>query len=328
VRGGAKEPIVNIEILAGDGAVPFTYSLAVRFLPDSAGRNPQVELEKYVSGKNRHEFQYKLSLTNVCGVRRGAVAVNEELRGISDLIYLELSGIHFYRFDARMLSLPAAPDSARRFRMGPEGFGLALCLDDILGFDREAFGRVEDRFRQIFPEIRSVKLLPQPAYRAPLHNNHAVPMLSASDGKGIFFQLTRGGGLIPAAQASEGALLVLAYLAILGLPKPPRVLLVEEPENGIHPKRLQQVLAILRDVVSGQAHTQVILTTHSPYLLDMLSPEEVTLCQRDDRGEINVRRLSEVPSVRQQLDVFTLGEIWTAEEDDKLSAAAGTEAGK
>lgn len=113
-------------------------------------------------------------------------------------------------------------------------------------------------------------------------------------------------------------LLVLAYLTVMHLPQPPRVVLVEEPEKGIHPKRLQDVLAILRELVSQQKQTQIILTTHSPYVVDLFEPEEVTLCQKQPDGSVAVRRLSESRAVREQLDVFTLGEIWTAEGDEAL----------
>jgi predicted ATPase len=130
----------------------------------------------------------------------------------------------------------------------------------------------------------------------------------------------RGSGqLVPASQASDGTLIVLAYLSILYLPKPPRVLLLEEPENGIHPKRLRDILEILHNLVHEQLHTQVILTTHSPYALDLFKPEEVTLCTKLETGEIKTTRLSDSPTVLKQLDVFTLGEIWTSEGDMKIA---------
>ncbi len=113
-------------------------------------------------------------------------------------------------------------------------------------------------------------------------------------------------------------LLVLAYLAILYQPEPPRLLLIEEPENGIHPNRLKDILSILRELVAEQSHTQLVMTTHSPYVVDLFKPEEVTLCQKQADGSVAVRRLSESKTVREQLDVFTLGEIWTAEGDDAL----------
>lgn len=239
-----------------------------------------------------------------------------------------LSGVHFHRWEPRLLALPSAPDSNRRFRMEPSGFGLALCLDDILGFDRELFASIESRFKTIFPEVKSIKLIPEPAYKASIDYSRPVPMLQPSDGKGIYFQFTNNPALVPAAQASDGLLLVLAYLTLMNLPKPPRVILVEEPENGIHPKRLGEVLGILRDLIQGQSHTQIVLTTHSPYVLDLFSPEEVTLCRKDEDGAISVHRLSESAAVREQLSVFGLGEIWAASGDEVLAGRAGGGSGK
>ncbi|MCH8252994.1 MAG: hypothetical protein IID36_11130 [Planctomycetes bacterium] len=61
------------------------------------------------------------------------------------------------------------------------------------------------------------------------------------------------------------------------------------------------------------------MTTHSPYVVDMFKPEEVSLCQMGDDGAVTVTRLSESAAVREQIDVFTLGEIWTAEGDEALA---------
>jgi len=233
-----------------------------------------------------------------------------------------LKDVQFYRWVPSMLSLPTAQDASRRFRMAPSGFGLALCLDDILGYDRNAFVSLEARFRQIFPDLISIKLLPESAYRAPV-DQLPVPMLQKADGKGLHFEFGSFPSLVPASQVSDGTLLVLAYLSLLYLPKPPRFILVEEPENGIHPARLKEVLGILRELVHEQSHTQVIMTTHSPYVLDMFKPDEVTLCTKQPDGSIAVKRLSDSKKVTEQLDVFTLGEIWTAEGDEALAADAG-----
>jgi predicted ATPase len=227
--------------------------------------------------------------------------------------------VHYYRFDASFLALPVAPDSKRRFRMESNGFGLALCLDEILSFDRDRFVQLENQFQQLFPHIGSIKLMQEEAYQAPVDNPKKVTLLRKADGKGLYFQMKESGQLIPASQASDGTLLVLAYLAILHLPEPPRLLLIEEPENGIHPKRLQDILKILRDLVHEQSHTQVVLATHSPYVLDLFKPEEVTLCTKLETGEIKTTRLSDSPAVMQQLDVFTLGEVWTSEGDRKIA---------
>ena len=67
------------------------------------------------------------------------------------------------------------------------------------------------------------------------------------------------------------------------------------------------------------------MTTHSPYVVDLFQPDEVTLCIKEDDGSISVRRLSESQKVREQIDVFTLGEIWTAEGDEAIAKSAAPE---
>lgn len=238
------------------------------------------------------------------------------------LILGALSGVQYFRWDPRFLALPVAPDAQRQFRMESSGFGLAACLDDILGYDRDRFSALENRFKQVFPQFHSIILQRQHAYLAAVDDPKQVPLLRASDGKGIYFKFAKTGQVISASQVSDGVMLVLAYLTILNLPKPPRVLLIEEPENGVHPQRLEEVLKILRQLVEEHKHTQVLMTTHSPYVVDLFKPEEVTLCLRGDDGAVSVHRLSESETVRQQMKVFTLGEIWTSEGDDALGKSS------
>jgi predicted ATPase len=295
-----------------------TYGMVLLF--GTQKKKVSVKSESLKVGTSIHDLTSysKFGLTSVKNVNDEpglSGAFSDELRQV----YKMLAGVHYYRLIPSFLALPVAPDAKRRFRMESNGFGLALCLDEILSFDRSRFMQLDKRLTEIFPDIDSIKLQQEPAYRAPVDNTDRVTMLKKADGKGLYFSLKESGQLIPASQASDGTLLVLAYLAILYLPEPPRMLLIEEPENGIHPKRLQDILKILRDLLHEQSHTQVVLTTHSPYVLDLFKPEEVTLCTKLDTGEIKTTRLSDSPSVMQQLDIFTLGEVWTSEGDMKIA---------
>jgi energy-coupling factor transporter ATP-binding protein EcfA2 len=254
-------------------------------------------------------------------VDQGNPGLDEAHRELCKAIHEKLAGVRLHRWIPQLLSVPIAPFPRGRFELDPTGFGLALCLDDILGDDRMRFDQLEGRFRQIFPEVTQIKLLPEMGFLAEYSPGVSVPILRSGPGKGLHFKLS-GGGVIPASQMSDGTLLVLAYLVVLKSPEQPRMLLVEEPENGIHPKRLEEVLSILRDLITEQKHTQVILTTHSPYVLDLFKPEEVTLCTKGEDGAVNTRRLSESKAVRKQIDAFTLGEIWTAEGDEALAEPA------
>jgi predicted ATPase len=321
VWAGKPNLPVSIEVDFDDDVVS-GYSTTIRF--ETQDRQIH-QLEGIIARSDFPGDRRGASIPGNTGVRKKAgrsasdLSYADELRIIKEL----LGGVHYYRWDPRFLALPVAPDTKRRFRMESNGFGLALCLDDILSFDRDRFIRLERRFTDLFPHITSIKLIPEMGYRAAVDSSDRVTMLKKADGKGLYFKLSTAEQLVPASQVSDGTLLVLAYLAILYLPQPPRVLLVEEPENGIHPKRLRDVLGVLRELIEEQSHTQVVLTTHSPYALDLFKPDEVTLCTMQDNGEVKTTRLSESSAVMREVGVFTLGEIWTSQEDATIAQAEG-----
>jgi predicted ATPase len=314
---GGSEGTIRLSANSVAEGFDFQYTLECRF--PNTGRNVLVEQE-YASFEKRLDFvRQNHQDTLVRGICVNNENASEELKNACRFVHNALAGVHYHRWNARNLALPVAPDSTRRFRLNPDGFGLALFLDGILGFDRELFGRLENKFCSIFPEIVSIKLIPQMGFRSTPDNFDQVTKLDQADGKGLYFQLRDSKQPVPAAQASDGALLILGYLAVLFSPEPPRLLLIEEPENGIHPKRLQEVLDILRQLVLEQPRTQVIFTTHSPYAVDLLDPKEVTLCTKLSDGSVSLTRMSDSPMVGEQKSVFTLGEIWTAEGDDRLA---------
>jgi len=89
-------------------------------------------------------------------------------------------------------------------------------------------------------------------------------------------------------EISDGTLRSLALLATLFDPRS-RLTLVEEPENSLHPWVIRQFVEACRQV----RDKQVILTTHSPTLLDCLEPHEVVVVSRED-GYTRLRRLSDL----------------------------------
>lgn len=323
---GSSELTTGLTASATNGQGEFDYELEFRFAPSD--RQAKISREVFTRSGDVQPVEFRFKDYAASGTYQLAhVGTDDtsECRNAASAVYDALRGVQYYRWIPRLLALPVAPDSKVRYRMEASGFGLARCLDDILGYDRERFNALEKRFIQIFPDVKSIMLKPEPAYRTAADDWKQVEMLQRADGKGIHFRFAGGGPEVSASQASDGLLLVLAYLAVLYLPEPPRVLLLEEPENGIHPKRLQDVLTILRELVAEQSHVQVVLTTHSPYVVDLFKPEEVTLCRRNQDGSISVGRLSESKAVREQLDVFTLGEIWTGEGDDALAEPSGSQ---
>jgi predicted ATPase len=105
---------------------------------------------------------------------------------------------------------------------------------------------------------------------------------------------------------SEGMLYFLAF-ALLPYLRPVSLILIEEPENGLHPSRIVEVMNVLRSV---SATTQVVLATHSPLVINELRPEEVTLVTRTPEDGTRFTPISETPNFAKRSNAFALGELW------------------
>ncbi len=81
--------------------------------------------------------------------------------------------------------------------------------------------------------------------------------------------------------ASDGTLKMLAYLTLLYDPNPPPLVGIEEPENYLHPRLLPEIVEECRQATS---QTQILVTTHSPYFVNGLLPEELWVLYRDEQG--------------------------------------------
>jgi len=89
--------------------------------------------------------------------------------------------------------------------------------------------------------------------------------------------LKEGDRLIPARVVSEGTLRILGLLSLVGAKEPPALLAFEEPENGIHPRRIRLIADFLRERTFD---TQVVVTTHSPILPDLIADQFLYACSK------------------------------------------------
>ncbi len=238
----------------------------------------------------------------------------------ANLISSAMNSAHKYALSARLMAAPAAIDPNRKFRLDPDGFGLSTLLDDILGFDPEIFLAVRKAFCEFFPQFKSLRIESEKALRRHYSPN-GIHSADSQIGKGIFIE-TRGSQTIRAQQASDGAILFLGFLALAHIPDPPNLLLIEEPENGIYPKRLGEVIALLKELVhrtEGVRFPQIIMSTHSPYVLSFFEPEEVTFLSRTSEkpdAPVRARPLRDAPNVRE--GGFYLGELWYNLSEEEL----------
>jgi predicted ATPase len=178
-----------------------------------------------------------------------------------------------------------------RWPSSHDGAGIAGALDALLSLQLDDFHQLRARFSERFPTVKQLVL------RA---NSPATKQVGV---------LLRSGKQVEADQLSDGMLYWLAFELLRYTSRPARIL-VEEPENGLHPARIAEIVGILREV--AEKGTQVVMATHSPLVLNELSGEEILVVTRDPERGTQAVRLSDTPDYATRAKVYANGELWVA----------------
>ena len=122
-----------------------------------------------------------------------------------------------------------------------------------------------------------------------------------------------------AQQMSDGTLKVFAYLLMLEDPHPPPFICIEEPENGLYHKLLEVLAAEFRaHATGGRNAPQIFVTTHQPYFVDALTPDETWVLEKQSNGFSTIRRASDDPIVRAMVEEgLPLGSLWYSDYLDQ-----------
>lgn len=124
--------------------------------------------------------------------------------------------------------------------------------------------------------------------------------------------------------ASDGTLKMLAYLTVLYDPLPPPLIGIEEPENHLHPRLL---LDLAEECRNASGRSQLMVTTHSPFFVNGLRPEELWVLYRDDAGYTQARRAADMQGISEFMSHGAkLGHLWMEghfEVGDPLTSSGG-----
>lgn len=223
-----------------------------------------------------------------------------------------------YRLRPRVMARASVLRSHTDYALDEDGFGLPALLDEIQDYDIERFVAIQNDFRKYFPQFRRIRLENTVGWVRSYQDGYPFDMKGGGIAKQVW--LAMADGEIRLQQASDGAILLLGFIALLHSPRPPSVLLIEEPENGLHPERLIEVAQLLRQFVEREENApQIILTTHSPYLLSQFKPEEVTLMRRQPDGSAKAFPLRNAKHIQERMgNEFYLGELWYNLDEEEL----------
>lgn len=224
------------------------------------------------------------------------LAPEEGGRGIAEVAGF-LEGIFVFEPDVRAIRRPALRDLEQSSALRPDAANLGLFLDRLRREEPDRLERIEADLAGCLPGARGLEF-------AELGGNlEAVEVRLREQG------LERA---IPLAHASWGTVRLLALLAVLHRPGRHRLIAIEELDAGLHPYALDLLVDRLREAAE---HTQLLIASHSPTLVNRLRPEEMLVCDRHpETGEsvIPARTAEEVRQALERAPDFAAGELWFA----------------
>lgn len=185
------------------------------------------------------------------------------------------SGVQQFVLNSLLIRKASPPGQGSGFRS--DGSNLPWVVADLLQ-------RSPDRFRQwiahlqtAFPDLQDIRTIERPEDR------HRYLMLHYGEGLEV-----------PSWMASDGTLRMLALTLPAYLEDFKGIYLVEEPENGIHPRAIETMTQSLSSVYNAQ----VLMATHSPVILSTVEAEQVLCFAKTPEGATDIVRGSEHPALQ------------------------------
>ena len=186
------------------------------------------------------------------------------------------------------------PESSGIAFTNERGLGLAGVYDAIQNRDIDAFQDIQREVRDLFPSVAKLRLM--------VEGSKKTMAVTLVDGQHV-----------GAPSMSEGLLYFLAFAALKHVTAS-RLFLVEEPENGLHPARIADVMRALRKMSET---AQVVIATHSPLVVNELAGNEVSVVTRSGNEGTRVTLLEAVPGFADAAKVYLPGEFWVSYADGR-----------
>ncbi len=177
-------------------------------------------------------------------------------------------------------------------RLAKDGSNLADYLLNIRKLDQQDFDGIVETLQHVLPYAKDL----QPALTSELERT-------------VYLQLTEADFKVPGWLLSTGTLRILAFLALFRHPSPPPLIVIEEIENGLDPRTLHLLVDEMRILVES-GRSQVIVTTHSPYLLDLLDLSHIVMVERV-KGQPTFTRPANQKALKRWVKDFSPGRLYT-----------------
>ncbi|MCK4659831.1 MAG: AAA family ATPase [Phycisphaerae bacterium] len=198
-----------------------------------------------------------------------------------------MDGVQRLVLNSVLMRKPSPPGQPKRFRA--DGSNLPWVVESLRKEHQERYKEWVAHVQTALPDVVDIRTIERPEDRhrylvVCYHDNLEVPSWTASD----------------------GTLRLLALTLTAYLPELEGVYLIEEPENGIHPRAVETMFQSLSSVYGAQ----ILLATHSPVILSVAEPSQVLCFSKVESGAVDIIRGTEHPALRDWRGETNLGVLF------------------
>ena len=172
------------------------------------------------------------------------------------------------------------------------GANLAAYLYALMQNDEKTFHLIEGVIRSIAPYFKGFKLRPD------ANNKENIRLEWEEKDTDMYLN---------GYSFSDGTLRFIALATLLLQSNPPEIIIIDEPELGLHPYAIDRLIEIVKD---ASIHAQVIVATQSAALMDGFDAGDITVVERDEEIQSTVVRKLDAEALEDWLDDYSLSELW------------------
>jgi predicted ATPase len=283
--GRKQSPSLSVELEFAQGNLANGYAFQLR---------PTVEDRFIFSSESFwfHDRQYRNPLSNYLGSGHSESLVQKSTERIAGYVRHDLDSYRIYHFHDTSPSakVKQTGDIDDNRRLNTDAGNLAAFLYRLQQKHASHFQNIEDTIRQIAPFFEGFRLEPSRL------NPDKIRLEWREIGSETYFN---------AHALSDGTLRFMCLATLLLQPTMPTVILLDEPELGLHPAAIGLLAALLE---STSQKTQILVATQSVTLINQFTPEFVWVVERENRASV-FKRL-ESADMSAWLENYSLGELW------------------
>lgn len=198
-------------------------------------------------------------------------------------------GIQQLILNSLLIRQASPPGQGRTFR--PDGSNLPWVLAELERTEPKRIDEWVAHLQTALPDLEGIRTVERPDDR------HRYVLLRY-----------RGGVEVPSWLASDGTLRLLALTLPAYLPDLSGVYLIEEPENGIHPRAVETMFQSLSSVYEAQ----ILLASHSPVILSLVEPEQLLCFAKTEEGATDIVLGSDHPALAEWRGETNLGVLFAS----------------